>query len=68
MKVLMIYGHPHPEMSLGNKIVMETVKAAVPDMDIRRVAELYPDWKFDIKTEQEALAAADTIILQFPVY
>ena len=38
MKVLMIYGHPHPEMSLGNKIVMETVKAAVPDMDIRRVA------------------------------
>ena len=22
MKVLMIYGHPHPEMSLGNKIGM----------------------------------------------
>ena len=68
MKALMIYGHPHPEMSLGNKTIMETVKAAVPDLDIRQVAELYPDGKFDIKTEQEALAAADTIILQFPVY
>ena len=30
MKALMIYGHPHPDMSLGNKIIMETVKAAVP--------------------------------------
>ena len=37
-------------------------------MDVRHIAELYPDGKFDIKAEQEALAAADTIILQFPVY
>lgn len=35
MKALMIYGHPHPDMSLGNKTIMETVKAAVPDLDIR---------------------------------
>ena len=68
MKTIMIYGHPHPELSLGNKTILETVKAEIPDMDVRHIAELYPDGKFDIKAEQEALAAADTIILQFPVY
>jgi putative NADPH-quinone reductase len=35
---------------------------------VRNLNQLYPDYKIDVKTEQEFLLKADTIIFQYPLF
>ena len=65
--VLIICGHPDLKISLANKTILEKISAQLPQVEIRKLCELYPDYKFDIKAEQAALEKADVIIFQYPM-
>ena len=65
--VVIICGHPALENSVANKTILEKISAQCPQVEIRKLCELYPDYKFDIKAEQAALEKADVIIFQYPM-
>ena len=65
---LIILGHPTFENSFANKTVIEELKKSNLDIEIRNLHELYPDFKIDVKAEQEALLKHQTIVFQYPFY
>lgn len=65
--VVIISGHPDLKNSLTNKIILETIAENCPQAEIRKLDELYPDYRFDVKVEQAALEKADVIIFQYPM-
>lgn len=68
MKKLMIIGHPNIETSTANKLIIEHANQALDNIEIRNIAELYPDYRINVLAEQEALKNADLLIFQFPLY
>lgn len=67
--ILVIAGHPELSRSIGSKTILEELEKHYGDaIEIRRLCDLYPDYKIDIKAEQEALVRADVIVLQYPVF
>jgi len=66
--VVIICGHPDLKNSLANKTILEKISAQCPQVEIRKLCELYPDYQFDIKAEQAALEKADIIIFQYPMH
>jgi len=65
---LVILGHPDVRNhSIANKIIVDEL-ARLEDLEIRELASLYPDFQIDVEAEQQALIAAETIVLQFPFY
>jgi glutathione-regulated potassium-efflux system ancillary protein KefF len=65
--ITIIYAHPYPSHSHTN----QTLRAAVenlPDVQIRSLYELYPDFHIDVAAEQAALAQSHTIVLQHPMH
>ena len=67
-KVLIICGHPDYKNSLANKTILSEIEKNCPQVEIRKISELYPDCKIDVKVEQNALESADVIIFQFPTH
>lgn len=67
-KIMIVSGHTMPEASFANKIILERLAELLPEADIDRLAEEYPDWKFDIEKEQKRLTEADVIVWQFPIF
>ena len=67
-KVLIVVAHPNIESSIGNKGIIENFISLHPDAEIDELYKLYPDFKIDVKKEQEKLLKADYIILQFPMF
>ena len=63
----MILAHPKIEESIGNKIISNTV-ANLDNTEVRHLDILYPDFKINVKAEQEVLLNADTIIFQYPLF
>jgi len=63
----MILAHPNIEESIGNKIISNII-AQQKNTEVRHLDQLYPDFKIDIKTEQEALLSAETIVFQYPLF
>ena len=67
-KILMVVAHPDIEASLGNRGIIENFRKLQPDVETDELYKLYPDFKIDVKKEQEKLLRADFIILQFPMF
>ena len=67
-KILVVLAHPNIESSIGNKGIIENFKSFHPEAEIDELYKLYPDFKIDIKREQEKLLRADYVILQFPMF
>ncbi|MDX1809950.1 MAG: NAD(P)H-dependent oxidoreductase [Sulfurospirillaceae bacterium] len=67
-KVLVIAAHPQLDNgSLANKIICDEL-SSVEGIEIRKIAQMYPDFKIDVAAEQKALLGADIVIFQFPFY
>jgi len=66
-KTLILLAHPNIENSVGNKTVINAVKE-LENVAIRDLTKLYPDFNIDAKAEQKAMAQADLIIMQYPIY
>lgn len=67
-KVLVISGHPDLKISTANRAILDELAKKLPDAEIRRLDELYPDYQFDVAAEQAALEKADVIVFQFPFH
>ena len=66
--VVIISGHPDLKNSVANKTILDEIAAQCPQAEIRKLDELYPDYKFDIKAEQAALEKADVIVFVYPMH
>ncbi|MCR5078190.1 MAG: NAD(P)H-dependent oxidoreductase [Prevotella sp.] len=66
--VLIVSGHTDLNDSVANKLVLDELRAALPEAEFSVLSELYPDFNVDVKTEQEKLVKADVIVWQFPVF
>ena len=67
-KVVIISGHPDLKISCANKTILDEISKLCPEVEIRKLDELYPDYNFDVKAEQAALEKADIIVFQYPMH
>ncbi len=65
--ITIIYAHPYPSHSRSNRALREAVES-LPDVNIRSLYDLYPDFHINVSEEQEALSNAHTIVLQHPMH
>ena len=68
MKTLIISGHPDLKNSVANAAILDEFNKHLPDAEIRKLDELYPDGNIDVEAEQAALKEADLIVWQFPFW
>lgn len=64
--VLIISGHTDLATSVANKTILETLARRLPEAEIVKLDELYPDFKINVEAEQQRLLRADIIVLQYP--
>ena len=67
-KILLVVAHPNIDSSLGNKTIIENFKALHPDVEIDELYKLYPDFKIDVKKEQEKLVKATLLFYNFQCF
>lgn len=68
-KVLIVSGHPDLENnSITNKAAINEYERLIPNLEVVKLDELYPDFKIDVESEQKKLENADVVVLQFPVF
>jgi glutathione-regulated potassium-efflux system ancillary protein KefF len=65
--LLVVYAHPHHARSRANRALLDAVRNE-PRVGVRALYDLYPDFDLDATAERAAVAAADTIVLQHPLY
>jgi glutathione-regulated potassium-efflux system ancillary protein KefG len=66
-KILVLFFHPRFENSTANKKLIE-VAYGMPNVTVRDVYELYPDFNIDVAAEKELVLQHDVIIWQHPFY
>ena len=66
--ILIISGHTNLAASVANKTILETLNERLPEAELVKLDELYPDFKIDVEAEQQKLLWADIIVLQFPLF
>ena len=65
--IALIYAHPYPDRSRANRILLEAV-AGLPELEVRSLYDIYPDFGIDVEAEQELLLRAQLIVWQHPFY
>lgn len=65
--ILIIYAHPYPEKSNVNKLMLRFAVNA-PNVVIRSLYDLYPDFNINVEAEQRAVEQSDLLVLQHPLY
>ena len=68
MNTLALVAHPNlTTKSIANKQIVESLEKT-PNVSVRNLAQLYPDFRINVEEEQNALIEADLIIMQFPIH
>lgn len=65
--IYLVYAHPYPAVSRANRVLVNAVRD-LADVRVRSLYSDYPDFDIDVIAEQEALAHAQVIVFQHPVY
>jgi glutathione-regulated potassium-efflux system ancillary protein KefF len=65
--IVLFSAHPYPNRSRANRALLEAVEG-LPDVEIRSLYDLYPDFDIDVPGEQAALKRAHAIVWQHPLY
>lgn len=65
--ILIVYAHPYPDQSRVNQQMLRRA-GANPDVVIRSLYDLYPDFDIDVEAEQRAVEQAQLVVLQHPMY
>lgn len=68
MKHLVIVTHPDIENSTINKTWIQELNQYDKQLTIHHLYKEYPDYKIDVKKEQDLLLTHDQIIFQFPIH
>src|SRR4051812_40746296 len=66
-RTLVIFAHPVLERARVGPGLLAAAQGA-PNVEIRDLYELYPDFTIDVDAEQEALLRHDRVVLQFPFF
>jgi glutathione-regulated potassium-efflux system ancillary protein KefF len=64
---LLIHAHPYPDRSIGGRVLLEAVRD-LPELAVRSLYDLYPDFAIDAQAERTALLAANLVIWQHPLH
>ena len=65
--ICVIHAHPYPSRSRVNRALADALRD-LPDLDLRSLYALYPDFDIDVIAEQKALANARLIVWMHPLY
>lgn len=65
--ILIVYAHPYPRHSRTNRAMLQALDG-MPDVRVRSLYDLYPDFDIDAAAEQAALAEASLIVWQHPMH
>jgi glutathione-regulated potassium-efflux system ancillary protein KefF len=65
--ITLIYAHPYPDRSRAGEALLAAVRD-LPDIEVRPLYTLYPDFSIDIEAEQAALLRAEIVVWQSPLY
>lgn len=65
--ILILYAHPYPKHSRACRALLDAARD-LPDVEVRSLYDLYPDFDIDVSAEQMALARADLVVWLHPVY
>ena len=65
--ILVLYAHPYPHYSRACATLLEAIQD-LPDLAVRPLYDLYPDFDIDVRAEQEALERAELVIWMGPFY
>jgi len=65
--VLVIHGHPYPRRSRACAALLAAIRN-VPQLEVRSIYELYPDFDIDVPAEQAALERAQLVVWLHPLY
>jgi glutathione-regulated potassium-efflux system ancillary protein KefF len=66
-RLLVVHAHPYPRRSRANKTLLAAI-SDLPDLEVRPLYDLYPDFAIDVRAEQAALREAAAIVWQCPFY
>jgi glutathione-regulated potassium-efflux system ancillary protein KefF len=64
---LVIHAHPYPRWSRAGRALLSAI-TSLPQIEIRSLYDLYPDFAIDVPSEQAALRQATVIVWQSPFY
>lgn len=67
-RIKVILAHANYEKSIANKTIINRLSEHFPTLEVRNIAELYPDFNINVVAEQENLSDADIVLFQFPIY
>lgn len=65
--ILLLYAHPHPQRSVAGRALLSAV-SDLPQLVVRSLYDLYPDFAVDAEAERRALSDARLVIWQGPLY
>ncbi|OZI19038.1 glutathione-regulated potassium-efflux system ancillary protein KefF [Bordetella genomosp. 9] len=65
--ILIVYAHPYPRHSRTNRAMLAALDD-VPEVRVRSLYDLYPDFHIDVAAEQAALADASVVVWQHPLH
>lgn len=66
---LVLLAHPHLEHSRVHRGLLQALQqAGLPDLEVRDLYALYPDYVIDVPAEQEALSRARLVVWQHPMH
>lgn len=66
--ILILYAHPYPQYSRACRALLTEVQKGLPEVVVRSLYDLYPDFDIDVATEQSVLAQADLVVWLHPLY
>ena len=65
--ILIIHAHPYPQRSRAGRALLAAVRD-LPQLEVRSLYDLYPDFDIDVAAEQAALSRADLVVWLHPLY
>jgi glutathione-regulated potassium-efflux system ancillary protein KefF len=65
--VLVVHAHPYPRRSVAGAELLAALRG-LPDLEVRSLYELYPDFDIDADAERRALERSNLVVLLHPLY
>lgn len=65
--ILIVHAHPYPKHSRACRTLLEAV-VDLPEVEVRSLYDLYPDFDIDVAAEQSALTRAGLVVWLHPIY
>ena len=65
--ILVIHAHPYPSRSRAGSALLAAIRG-IPNLEVRSLYDLYPDFDIDPQGERRALERARLVVLMHPIF